>query len=190
METGPVDIRSETPERLPGRFKGEKMLPTHKPSLFSQVSDYGAYAELRQMLSSEIRAISPAIDQTLDFIAERRNADGSEICIEVALREALANAVVHGNREHSSKHVFVRCSCTRNGDVLITVQDEGQGFASDTVPDPTTPENRLRTSGRGIYLIKALMDAIRFDEKGTVVHMFKRSNAPSAAEGGTRLHDS
>lgn len=69
--------------------------------IVSQVSDHDAYAELRQSLPSQIPVISPALDQTLDFLAKRRRADGSEIDIEVALGEALANAVIHGNREHS-----------------------------------------------------------------------------------------
>jgi len=154
----------------------------NQASHLSQISDRGGYAELRQLLPSQVRVIPSAIDQTLDFIAKLRKADGSEIDIEVALGEALANAVVHGNREHSAKHVFVTCRCTEEGQVSITVQDQGRGFDTDSVPDPTLPENLLRTSGRGIYLMTALMDTVRFDENGTVVHMLKRSNAPSAEE--------
>jgi serine/threonine-protein kinase RsbW len=154
--------------------------------IFSQVSDCGAYAELRQRLSSEITAISPAIDQALDFIAKLRKADGSEIDIEVALGEALANAVIHGNREHSAKHVSVTCRCTQDGEVSIRVQDQGRGFDTDTIPDPTIPANRFSTSGRGIYLMKTLMDVVHFGEKGSVVHMLKRSNAESVVERETR----
>ena len=156
------------------------MAAAHNLGLFSQVR--GAYAEMHQSLSSQIPAISPAIDQTLDFIAKLRKADGSEIDIEVALGEALANAVVHGNREQSAKHVLVTCRCTRDGQVSITVQDQGQGF----VPDPKTPSNRLRSSGRGIFLMKTLMDEVRFDQKGKAVHMLKRANAESVAARGTR----
>lgn len=144
--------------------------------IVSQVSHYDAYAELRQSLPSQIPVISPALDQTLDFLAKQRKADGSEIDIEVALGEALANAVIHGNREHSSKRVSVTCRCTRDGEVSIRVQDQGHGFDTDTVPDPTIPANRFSTSGRGIYLMRTLMDAVHFGEKGTVVHMLKRSS--------------
>lgn len=154
--------------------------------IFSQVFDHGAYTELRQVLPSQIPVISPALDQTLDFLAKRRKADGSEIDIEVALGEALANAVIHGNREHSAKHVSVTCRCTRDGEVSIRVQDQGHGFDTDTIPDPTIPANRFSTSGRGIYLIKALMDVVHFGEKGTVVHMLKRSNADPVAERESR----
>ena len=154
--------------------------------IYSQVSDHGAYAELHQMLPSQIPAISPALDQTLDFLAKRRKADGSEIEIEVALGEAIANAVLHGNRERAGKCVSVVCRCTNDGDVTITVQDQGMGFESKHVPDPTIPNNRSSNSGRGIYLMRTLMDAVRFEREGTVVHMVKRSNARSVVEWNAR----
>ena len=146
----------------------------------------GAYAELRQLLASQIQVLSPSIDQIMDFIAKLRNVDGSEVDIEVALREALANAIVHGNGEDSRKHIWVTCRCTTDGEVSITVQDEGRGFESDTVPDPTIPENRLRMSGRGIYLMKTLMDEVQFEQRGTVVHMRKRFKAQPGEEGETK----
>ena len=146
----------------------------------------GAYAELRQLLASQIQVLSPSIDQIMDFLAKLRNVDGSEVDIEVALREALANAIVHGNGEDSRKHIWVTCRCTTDGEVTITVQDEGQGFESDGVPDPTIPENRLRMSGRGIFLMKTLMDEVQFEQRGTVVHMRKRFKARSGAEGETK----
>ena len=65
--------------------------------------------------------------------------------------------------------------------VSITVQDEGQGFDADLVADPTTPENRLLTQGRGIYLMKTLMDEVRFEQHGAVVFMRKASNARPGA---------
>jgi serine/threonine-protein kinase RsbW len=145
-------------------------------------SDSVPFVELRQSFPSHIEAISPFVDQLMRFITKFRNADSGESDIEMALREALANAVVHGNREDPRKHVFVTCRCTTDGEVSITVQDEGQGFASDTVPDPTARENRLRTTGRGIYLMKTLMDEVHFEQRGAVVYMRKNANAESGAE--------
>jgi serine/threonine-protein kinase RsbW len=139
------------------------------------------FVELRQSLPSRIEAISPFLDQLMRFILNFRNADGTEVEIEMALREALANAVIHGNRENSYKRVHVECRCNMDGEVSITVRDEGQGFESSTVPDPTTPENRLFTHGRGIYLMKTLMGEVSFEQNGAIVHMRKRSNARSAA---------
>jgi serine/threonine-protein kinase RsbW len=138
--------------------------------------------ELCQSLPSRIDAISPAAEQLMRFIANFGNADGSAADIEIALREALANAIVHGNREDPRKRVFLTCRCTTDGEVYITVQDEGPGFEIDSLPDPTVPENRLRATGRGICLMKALMDEVHFEQRGAVVHMRKNAGADSAAE--------
>lgn len=135
------------------------------------------FVELRQTLPSRIAIISPFADQLMHFVARFRNRDGSERDVEMALREALANAIVHGNRKDPRKSVYVACRCTTDGEISITVQDEGQGFDADSVPDPTAPENRLLTQGRGIYLMKTLMDEVRFERRGAVVHMRKASNA-------------
>jgi anti-sigma regulatory factor (Ser/Thr protein kinase) len=70
------------------------------------------------------------------------------------------------------KHVHVSCRCEPD-EVSITVRDEGQGFDINKVPDPTTPENIRSVHGRGIYVMKALMDEVRFEEGGAVVHMRK-----------------
>lgn len=140
------------------------------------------FVELRHSFPSEIQAISPFADQLMGFIARFQNADKSESDIELALREALANAIVHGNREDPQKRVFVICRCWTNGAVLVTVRDEGQGFEIETVPNPTVPEDRLRTTGRGIYLMQTLMDEVRFERGGTVVHMHKNASTVLAAD--------
>ena len=158
------------------------MAQTHTLSLLPCASPGASFVELRQSFPSQIHAISPFVDQLMSFITKHRNKDGSETDIEMALIEALENAVVHGNCEDPHKRVYVMCRCTAEGEVSITVQDEGQGFDPGTLHDPTAPENRLRTSGRGIYLMKTLMDEVRFEKGGAVVHMRKKSNAGSAAE--------
>jgi serine/threonine-protein kinase RsbW len=111
------------------------------------------------------------------FILNFRKPDGSELEIEMALREALANAVIHGNGKNPCKRVHVVCRCYTDGEVLITVRDGGRGFDSNQVPDPTTAENRLFTHGRGIYLMKTLMDEVSFENGGAIVSMWKRPNS-------------
>jgi serine/threonine-protein kinase RsbW len=96
------------------------------------------FVEVRQSLTSKVAAISPFVDQLMRFILNFRSADGSETDIEMALHEALANAVTHGNGENSHKRVYVGCRCYMNGEVSITVRDEGRGFHSNAVPDPTS----------------------------------------------------
>jgi serine/threonine-protein kinase RsbW len=128
-------------------------------------------------LPSEVAAVSPFIEEFMQLIAHCNSVSGSETDIEIALREAVVNAVVHGNHEDSRKQVYVRCRCGP-GEISILVRDEGQGFDADRVPDPTVPENIHSTCGRGIYLMRAYMDEVRFEEGGRAVHMRKR--APSA----------
>ncbi|HEY4049236.1 MAG TPA: ATP-binding protein, partial [Acidobacteriaceae bacterium] len=132
-------------------------------SLSPQTFQSVPFVELRQSLPSQVTLIPPFVDQLMRFIAKCRNKEDSELEIETALREALANAILHGNQEDPHKRVYVTCRCTTDGEVSITVQDEGQGFDSNAVPDPTTPENRLVKHGRGIYLMKTLMDEVRFE---------------------------
>ena len=133
--------------------------------------------EARYSMRSHIAAISPTLDALMSLIAACRRADGSEAEIEIALREALANAAVHGNREHPDKQVEVVCRCGADGAVDVSIRDQGRGFDSRTIPDPTAPENRTKARGRGIYLMRSLMDEIRFEERGRVVHLRKKPNA-------------
>jgi serine/threonine-protein kinase RsbW len=140
------------------------------------------FVELRQSLPSIVAVISPFADQLMRFILNFRRADESELDIEMAVHEALANAVIHGNGENSRKRVYVVCRCYMDGEVLITVRDEGRGFDSSAVLDPTIRENLRFTHGRGIYLMKTLMDEVCFEDSGSVVRMRKKSNAILAPE--------
>ena len=161
---------------------------TAKPNLvpLPYTSDRGAYVELRQLLPRQIKALLPSIDQIMDFIAKLRNVDGSEVEIEVALCEALANAIVHGNREESRKHVWVLCRCayTRTGS-RSQFRMRDKGLKTIQCPTPPPPENRLSMSGRGIYLMRALMDDFQFEQRGTVVRMRQRFKAQSGEKGET-----
>lgn len=125
-------------------------------------------------MKSEIDAISPFVDELMLKIRETHCDPGSEFAIELALREALANAVLHGNREDSAKKVHVRCECDDNVGVSLVVRDEGPGFDLAAVPDPLAPENLGAEHGRGILLMKQFMDEIHYERGGTEVHMRKR----------------
>jgi serine/threonine-protein kinase RsbW len=138
-----------------------------------------SFIELRNTLPSHIDIISPVVDQLMCFISRYRLTDEDNFEIELALREALANAIVHGNCQDPHKRVYLRCRCTTDGEVSITVSDEGHGFNPDEIPSPIAADNLLRTHGRGIYLIRTLMDEVDFQQGGSVVHMCKRANAGS-----------
>ena len=137
------------------------------------------FVEFTYSLSSDIEIVSPFIDQLMRKINILRRMDGTEVDIEVALREALLNAVVHGNREDPGKHVYLRIRCRADGEVSMAIRDEGPGFEIDSVPDPTAPEHLMSTHGRGIYLMRALMDEVSFGEGGTFVYMRKRASPTS-----------
>ena len=158
------------------------MAHTQSLSLLPRNGHSVPFVELRQSLPSKVAAISPFTEQLMRFILNFRMADGSEIDIEMALLEALANAAIHGNGDDSRKSVYVTCRCYMDGEVSVTVRDEGKGFDSSTVLDPTALENLMFTHGRGIYLMKTLMDEVSFEEGGAVVIMRKKSNANSAEQ--------
>ena len=159
------------------------MVHTQSLSFLPRNAHSAPFVELRQSLPSRVSVISLFEDQLMRFILKFRRADGSEGDIQLALHEALANAVIHGNGENSCKRVYVSCRCYMDGEVSITVRDEGRGFASSAVLDPTFRENLLFTHGRGVYLMKTLMDEVSFEEGGSVVRMQKNSNSGASSQG-------
>ena len=155
----------------------ENMVHTSNTKTITRTRPPAPFVELRQTLSSRVAAISPFVDRLVRFIDQLSpSPDACESVgdIEVALREALANAIVHGNHEIPTKYVYVVCRCSMDGEVSISVRDEGEGFDSAALQDPTISANCLRTNGRGVYLMKALMDEVSFEENGNVVSMRKQ----------------
>lgn len=94
--------------------------------------------------------------------------------IQLALREALNNAVRHGSSLDPQKQIQVACRCDAREGVWIMVRDEGPGFDPDKVPDPTKPENLERLSGRGVFMIRQLMDRVEYRDSGRELHMWRR----------------
>jgi serine/threonine-protein kinase RsbW len=158
------------------------MAHTQSLSLLPRHAHSSPFIELRQSLPSRVEVISPFAEQLMRFILKFRSPDGTEADIEMALHEALANAVIHGNGDNSCKSVYVTCRCYMDGEVAITVRDEGRGFDPSVLVDPTFRENLLVTHGRGIYIMKTLMDEVSFEEGGAVVMMRKKANANSVEQ--------
>lgn len=88
----------------------------------------------------------------------------------VAVTEAVNNAITHGNKRNPSKKVFVTCVCERDA-LVVTVKDEGKGFNPDAVPDPIHEDNLLRESGRGVFLMRQLMESVSYNKNGNEVTM-------------------
>ena len=120
-----------------------------------------------------MKAISPLVDRLMRLIAGSRCVSGTEHNVQLALQEAVTNAVVHGNRMDAHKLVQVRCRCELREGVSIIVRDQGQGFDPKAVRDPLAVENLKAEHGRGIYLMKLAMDEVSFARGGTEVHMRK-----------------
>ena len=101
--------------------------------------------------------------------------------VSVAVRECVVNAIKHGNQYDATRQVFVDFEIRPLADCaefLIRVRDQGDGFDPEEVADPLSPENLLRTSGRGIFLIRSFMDDVRVERAsggGMEVTMVKRS---------------
>jgi serine/threonine-protein kinase RsbW len=130
----------------------------------------------RLVLPSHIEAVADAAAAVTDFIRNCGVSDELTFGIEMAVREAVTNAMVHGNQEDESKSVEVIFNCHDN-ELEVEVRDQGDGFDPAEVPDPTNAENLLKTSGRGIFLMRTFMDQVEWlnrPERGTAVRMTKR----------------
>ena len=92
--------------------------------------------------------------------------------VHVGFEEALRNAMIHGNKSMAGKKVRIETQIT-DSFVQISVEDEGDGFDPDSLPDPTLDENLLKEGGRGVYLIRHLLDEVRFEKDGRKVIMKK-----------------
>jgi serine/threonine-protein kinase RsbW len=131
--------------------------------------------KLEFALPADTLAISPVVEEIMRGLQDTPCVAGSEFEVETALREALANAIVHGAKNDPSKQVECWVACDEEKCVVIMVRDPGPGFDPKDVPSPLMGENLHSNHGRGIFLINELMDEVRFEKNGTEIHMRKRS---------------
>jgi anti-sigma regulatory factor (Ser/Thr protein kinase) len=131
-------------------------------------------------ISANPNAITGVVDGVMQIAREMKCAEGNEFQIELALREALANAIVHGCNNDPSKKVECCVACTESSDVVILVRDPGEGFIPSAVPNPLAAENVHATHGRGIYLINQLMDEVSFERNGAEIRMRKAATSSPA----------
>ncbi len=116
---------------------------------------------IRMSLSSRFENIEMVQHLCTKLLNGRDLPDETRHWVAMAVREALANAIKHGNEQSASKRVHLEMDVV--DDVLeVRIQDEGRGFDPDLVEDPLSPENRLKTSGRGIFYMKTFMDDVQF----------------------------
>jgi serine/threonine-protein kinase RsbW len=134
-------------------------------------------------LDSTLETVDSA-EQAATRIATDNGFDEDEVMqIAMAVREAAVNAVLHGNAYDPGKKVTLDFERTGR-DLVITIRDQGAGLDPDKIPDPLAPENLLKTSGRGIFLIRSFMDEVQIhpSQTGTEIKLFKHVHGPT--EGG------
>lgn len=121
-------------------------------------------------------------EETASQLASEAGFDDEEVMkIAMAVREAAVNAVLHGNAYDPGKKVTVDFERT-NRELVITIRDQGKGLDLSKIPDPLAPENLLKTSGRGIFLIRSFMDEVEIhpSQTGTEIKLIKHVHGPAA----------
>jgi serine/threonine-protein kinase RsbW len=127
-------------------------------------------------LPSRIDTVATAAGAVAQFVGRLGISDEAAFGIDMAVREAVTNAVLHGNHQDEEKTVDITLKSLPDA-VEISVHDQGPGFNPDEVPDPTAQENILKASGRGIFFMRTFMDDVNWLIRpggGTTVRMVKR----------------
>ena len=130
--------------------------------------------KLSVTLAADKSSVDPVVEGIMHIVKQMHCAVGKEDAIQVALSEALANAVVHGAGADPSKIIECDVACDESRGILIVVRDPGKGFDPACLPSPIVGENVFYEHGRGIYLINQLMDEVKFLKNGTEIRMVKR----------------
>jgi serine/threonine-protein kinase RsbW len=143
--------------------------------------------ELVLELPTDVRSIEHAVE----YVVRRCQACDAEahrlrLNFRVGLTEALSNAMMYGNGHDPTKRVRVEVSLAQ-GEIKARITDQGSGFDPSSVPDPTSPENLLKAGGRGLFLMRQLLDEVSFNDRGNEVTLVLRlETAPPALEGGAQ----
>jgi serine/threonine-protein kinase RsbW len=128
------------------------------------------------ILPSRVEAVADAAAAVAEVVRRADYPDEAAFGIDMAVREAVTNAVLHGNLQDEAKTVEVMFVISPAA-IEITVRDMGSGFDITNVPDPTEEPNLLKTSGRGIFFMRTFMDHVEWSshpDGGTIVRMTKK----------------
>ncbi len=128
---------------------------------------------LEESIPGDVEAIGPLVQRVTDILIERGVVHGHEMEIALALQEALANAVRYGAKNDPDKNVSLVLSCGERRGMTIVVRDPGEGFDPSTVPNPMIGDAIYSDHGRGLHMMKALLDEVRWEKNGTEIHLTK-----------------
>ncbi len=136
-------------------------------------------------LESTLESVNTVEQIVEKFAGEAGFPEEERHKISIAVREAAVNAVLHGNAYDTSKKVTIGFDTTGD-DLVISIADQGRGLNPEEIPDPLAPENLLKQSGRGIFLIRTFMDEVRFRtlNPGTEITLIKHRGAPADRKEG------
>lgn len=140
--------------------------------------------ELVLELPNDLRQIEHAVEYVMERCAAcQTHGRRLRLNFRVSLTEALSNAMLYGNRKDPHKRVRVEIIV---GDVelIARVTDEGMGFDPTEIPDPTSPDNIEKAGGRGLFLMRELMDEVHFNERGNQVTLVLRLDPQSSEAAG------
>jgi len=138
-------------------------------------------------VSSRIEWIDAVEALAVDLAHDMGFSEPQRFDISLAVREALNNAIIHGNRGDASKRIWVNFGLASEA-LSVRVRDEGGGYRADEIPDPTRAENLLKSSGRGVFYIKNVMDEVdlsRTSKAGGEIFMVKRRGPREGERPGT-----
>ncbi len=140
----------------------------------SATDGVGAATLVTLRLPSDVTCIEEAVELvTRHCLAGHDTSRKTRFRLQVVLSEALSNAIVRGNQEDHGKWVDVRAELAADA-IRLVVTDEGPGFNPASVPEPIRPEQLDEANGRGLYLIRKLVDAVQFNEQGNSICMILR----------------
>lgn len=172
-------------------FRRENFDEEELKNLFETILNYKAQfvdkissvRQLREKIEFEIPSAISLMHSILDYLMKRVekvgvvNSEDSNLFI--ALDEAFVNAVKHGNKFDHAKNVRIAAEVSAK-EARFTVEDEGDGFDVNSIPDPLDPENLFKTSGRGVLIIHNVMDEVKYNERGNRVVMVKKSESKNS----------
>ena len=149
------------------------------------VDDTSAFSHVHEKIEFELPSDLALMNGVLEYLQERVAKLGlirpERSNLFVALDEAFVNAVKHGNKNDLTKLVKITAELSP-AEAAFTVEDEGEGFNIQEIPNPCDPENLFRTSGRGVLLIYNIMDEVEYNAQGNRVKMIKRPESPVEAQ--------
>jgi len=174
-----VELAEALADRDRAELAQERLIKELRESLnnvnkLSGLIPYCSECEFNMTIPADPRAIPTVTDGVMQVLIDKKWSEERIMQVELALQEALSNAIRHGCKGDPTRQVQCVVNCDTDGEVVLVVRDPGTGFDATLVPDPLVGDNVLKSSGRGIFLINQLMDEVAFKDGGRELQMRKR----------------